>query len=48
MDKTYIKVRGIWKYLFRAVDKQGKTVAFLLTSKRGMAAAKLFSTRRWE
>ena len=32
MDKTYIKVKGAWKYLYRAVDKQGKTVDFLLTA----------------
>ena len=27
MDETYIKVKGVWKYLYLAVDKQGKTVA---------------------
>ena len=32
MDETYIKVKGIWKYLYRAVDKHGKTVDFLLTA----------------
>ena len=42
MDETYIKVKGVWKYLYRAVDKQGKTVDFLLTAKRDMAAAKRF------
>jgi len=42
MDETYIKVRGVWKYLHRAVDKHGKTVDFLLTAKRDMAAAKRF------
>src|SRR5471030_1272645 len=42
MDETYIKVRGVWKYLYRAVDKQGNTVDFLLTAKRDMAAAKRF------
>ena len=46
MDETYIKVKGIWKYLYRAVDKQGKTVDFLLTAKRDMAAAKHGSERR--
>jgi len=42
MDETYIKVKGVWKYLYRAVDKQGKTIDFLLTAKRDMAAAKRF------
>ena len=42
MDETYIKVKGIWKYRYRAVDKQGKTADFLLTAKRDMAAAKRF------
>jgi putative transposase len=42
MDETYIKVKGVWKYLYRAVDKQGKSVDFLLTAKRDMAAAKRF------
>jgi putative transposase len=42
MDETYIKVKGVWKYLYRAVDKHGKTVNFLLTAKRDMASAKRF------
>ena len=42
MDETYIKVKGVWKYLYRAVDKQGGTVDFLLTAKRDLAAAKRF------
>ena len=42
MDETYIKVKDVWKYLYRAVDKQGKTIDFLLTAKRDMAAAKRF------
>ena len=45
MDETYIKVKGVWKYLYRAVDKQGKTIDFLLTAtaaKRDIAAAKRF------
>jgi putative transposase len=40
MDENYIKVKGVWKYLYRAVDKHGKTVDFLLSAKRDMAAAK--------
>ena len=42
MDETYIKVKGVWKYLYRAVDKEGKTVDFLLTAKRDKAADKRF------
>jgi putative transposase len=42
MDETYIKVKGVWKYLYCTVDKQGKTVVFLLTAKRDMATAKRF------
>ena len=42
MDETYIKIKGVWKYLYRAVDRQGKTVVFLLTAKRDMATAKRF------
>jgi putative transposase len=34
MDETYIKVKGVWKYFYCAVDKQGKTVDFLLIAKR--------------
>src|SRR5660397_28487 len=42
IDETYIKVKGIWKYLYRAVDKEGKTVDFLLTARRDKAAAMRF------
>ena len=42
MDETYIKVKSVWKYLYRAVDKEGKTVDFLLTAKRDKAAALRF------
>ena len=42
MDETYIKVKGVWKYLYRAVDKEGKTVDFLLTARRDKAAALRF------
>ena len=42
MDETYIKVRGQWKYLYRAVDKAGDTVDFLLRAHRDKAAARRF------
>ena len=42
IDETYIKVNGQWKYLYRAVDKEGKTVDFLLRAKRDQAAATVF------
>jgi transposase-like protein len=41
-DETYIKVNGRWTYLYRAVDKQGRTVDFRLSERRDVAAAKAF------
>ena len=34
MDETYIRVKGQWRYLYRAVDKHGQTIDFLLTEQR--------------
>lgn len=42
MDETYIKVKGQWRYLYRAVDTAGQTIDFLLTVKRDAAAALRF------
>jgi len=42
MDETYIKVKGEWIYLYRAVDKFGDTVDFMLSEKRDEAAATMF------
>lgn len=42
MDETYIKIKGQWKYLYRAVDTTGQTIDFLLTARRDAAAALRF------
>lgn len=42
MDETYIKIKGQWKYLYRAVDKNGQTIDFLLTAHRDKKAALRF------
>ena len=42
MDETYIKVTGEWKDLYRAVDKYGQTIDFLLTEQRDKEAALKF------
>ena len=42
MDETYIKVGGKYRYLYRAADKFGKTVDFLLTKRRMLGSAQLF------
>jgi putative transposase len=39
MDETYIRVKGQWTYLYRAVDKDGQTIDFLLTAQRDKDAA---------
>lgn len=42
MDETYIKVKGAWYYLYRAVDKSGATIDFMLSKKRDKKSAKRF------
>ena len=42
MDETYIKIKGVWHYLYRAVDKIGNTVDFMLSKKRDETAARNF------
>ena len=42
VDETYIKVKGEWKYFYRAVDSKGDTIDFMLSAKRHLKAAKRF------
>ncbi|MDF2866962.1 MAG: transposase [Gammaproteobacteria bacterium] len=42
LDETYIKIKGEWKYLYRAIDENGNTVDFYLSSRRNAKAAKRF------
>src|SRR5271163_3225609 len=45
VDETHVKIKGRWAYLYRAVDKKGKTVDFLPRAKRDVAAAKALFPR---
>jgi IS6 family transposase len=42
VDETYVKIKGEWKYLYRAVDSAGQTIDFMLSAKRDARAAKRF------
>jgi transposase-like protein len=42
IDETYIKVGQQWKYLYRALDKEGNTIEFMLSARRDIPAAKRF------
>src|SRR3981081_1487554 len=42
VDETYIRIKGKWGYLYRAVDSSGATIDFLLSAKRDAAAAERF------
>lgn len=42
VDETYVKVKGRWMYLYRAVDSKGNTIDFHLSKTRDHRAAKLF------
>jgi transposase, IS6 family len=45
VDETYIKIKGRWYYLYRAVDSKGRTIDFMLSAKRDARAAKRFFRR---
>ena len=42
VDETYVRVKGRWKYLYRAIDKDGATLDFFLADRRNTKAAKRF------
>lgn len=42
VDETYVNIKGKWHYLYRAVDKQGRTIDFYLSRTRGITAAQAF------
>jgi transposase, IS6 family len=48
VDETYVKIKGAWKYLYRAVDSAGQTIDFLLSAKRDTKAAKRFFRKMLE
>src|ERR1700720_4723653 len=47
VDETYIRVKGKWVYLYRAVDSSGATIDFLLSAKRAQQRLSAFSPRPW-
>jgi transposase-like protein len=48
VDETYVKIKGVWTYLYRAVDSQGNTLEFPLSVTRDAQAAKRFLRKHWE
>lgn len=48
MDETYIKVRGRWMYLYRAIDSAGDAVEFMFSEQRDLRAAKRFFRKALE
>jgi len=45
VDETYVKVNGVWRYVYRAIDQHGQVIDVLLSSRRDAAAARQFFTR---
>jgi transposase-like protein len=42
LDETYVKIKGVWHYLYRAIDKQGSTLDWMLSRNRNKQSAKRF------
>jgi IS6 family transposase len=45
VDETYVKVNGVWRYVYRAIDQDGQVIDVLLSARRDAAAARRFFTR---
>ena len=45
MDETYVKGKGVWQFLYRAVERDGQTLDFMLSERRNKAAARRFFKR---
>jgi transposase-like protein len=45
VDETYVKVNGVWRYVYRAIDQRGQVIDVMLTRRRDAAAARRFFTR---
>jgi transposase-like protein len=45
VDETYVRIAGIWTYLYRAVDSAGQTMDFMLSARRDLKAAQMFLRR---
>jgi hypothetical protein len=44
VDETYVKVNGVWRYVYRAIDQHGQVIDVMLTRRRGAAAARTSNT----
>jgi IS6 family transposase len=45
VDETYVKVNGVWRYVYRAIDQYGQVIDVLVSARRDAAAARRFFTR---
>jgi len=45
VDETYVKVNGVWRYVYRAIDQHGQVIDVLVSTRRDAAAARRFFTR---